>query len=85
MKKLSDEQREQIMRAANDAGAEFAQQVATETEEVRNWLAIEGGMARTDPDKTDFVEAAKGVQAQFAEERGAEFVELVKMIQAAAE
>ncbi|MEO1557489.1 MAG: TRAP transporter substrate-binding protein [Pseudomonadota bacterium] len=85
MKKLSDEQREQIMRAANDAGAEFAQQVATETEEVRNWLATEGGMARTDPDKTDFVEAAKGVQAQFAEERGAEFVELVKLIQAAAE
>ncbi|MEO9575908.1 MAG: TRAP transporter substrate-binding protein [Tateyamaria sp.] len=85
MKKLSDEQREQITRAANDAGAEFAQQVASETEEVRNWLATEGGMARTDPDKADFVEAAKGVQAQFAEQRGAEFVELVKMIQAAAE
>jgi len=85
MKKLSDEQREQIMRAAIDAGAEFAQQVAAETEEVRNWLATEGGMARTDPDKTDFVEAAKGVQAQFAEQRGAEFVDLVKMIQAAAE
>lgn len=85
MKKLSNEQREQILRAANDAGAEFAQQVASETEEVRNWLATEGGMARTDPDKTDFVEAAKGVQAQFAEQRGAEFVDLVNMIQAAAE
>ncbi|MEP1355987.1 MAG: TRAP transporter substrate-binding protein [Tateyamaria sp.] len=85
MKKLNDEQREQIIRAANDAGAEFAQQVASETEEVRTWLATEGGMARTDPDKTDFVEAAKGVQAKFAEERGAEFVQLVKMIQAAAE
>ncbi len=85
MKKLSDEQREQITRAANDAGAEFAAQVATETEEVRNWLASEGGMAMTTPDKTDFVEAAKGVQAQFAEQRGAEFVELVGMIQAAAD
>ena len=85
MKKLNDEQREQITRAANDAGVEFAQQVASETEEVRNWLATEGGMARTDPDKTDFVEAAKGVQAQFAEERGAEFVEMVNMIQAAAD
>lgn len=85
MKKLSDEQREQITRAANDAGAEFAMQVATETEEVRNWLANEGGMAMTTPDKTDFVEAAKGVQAQFAEQRGAEFVELVGKIQAAAE
>lgn len=84
MKKLSDEQREQIMRAANDAGAEFAAQVATETEEVRQWLVDEGGMARTDPDKTAFVEAAKGVQADFAEQRGAEFVELVGKIQAAA-
>lgn len=85
MKKLSDEQREQITRAANDAGKEFAAQVASETEEVRQWLATEGKMARTDPDKTDFVEAAKGVQSDFAEKRGAEFVELVKKIQAAAE
>lgn len=84
MKKLSDEQREQIMRAANDAGAEFAQQVATETEEVRQWLVDEGGMARTDPDKAAFVEAAKGVQQEFAEKRGEAFVELVGKIQAAA-
>lgn len=84
MKKLSDEQREQITRAANDAGAEFALQVATETEEVRTWLANEGGMAMTTPDKTDFVAAAKGVQKDFAEKRGAEFVELVGKIQAAA-
>ena len=85
MKKLSDEQREQIIRAANDAGAEFAEEVATETEEVRRWLVEEGGMARTDPDKADFVEAAKGVQKDFAEKRGADFVELVAKIQAAAE
>jgi tripartite ATP-independent transporter DctP family solute receptor len=84
MKKLNDEQREQIMRAANDAGAEFAAQVATETEEVRAWLAGEDGMAMTTPDKTDFVTAAKGVQKAFAEKRGAEFVELVGKIQAAA-
>ncbi|MEW9920149.1 TRAP transporter substrate-binding protein [Marimonas sp. MJW-29] len=85
MNKLSDEQREQIMRAANDAGKEFAAQVASETEEVRKWLATEGGMARTDPDKTAFVEAAKGVQQEFAEKRGADFVDLVAKIQAAAE
>ncbi len=85
MKKLNDEQREQIMRAATDAGAEFAAQVASETQEVRDWLATEGGMAMTTPDKTDFVAAAKGVQADFAEQRGADFVELVKAIQAAAE
>ncbi|MGB7244503.1 MAG: TRAP transporter substrate-binding protein [Sulfitobacter sp.] len=85
MSKLSDEQREQIMRAANDAGAELAVQVATETEEIRNWLVSDGGMAMTTPDKTDFVEAAKGVQQAFADKRSPEFVELVGKIQAAAE
>ena len=39
----------------------------------------------TTPDKADFVEAAKGVQADFAKNRGAEFVALVEAIQAAAE
>jgi len=85
MKKLNDEQREQIMRAATDAGAELALQVATETQEIREWLVSEGGMTMTTPDKTDFVKAAKTVQADFAEKRGAEFVGLVKAIQAAAE
>ncbi|WP_300034046.1 TRAP transporter substrate-binding protein [uncultured Roseobacter sp.] len=85
MRKLTDEQRAQIMEAAEAAGAEFAAQVANETEEVRQWLVSEGGMARTDPDKTDFVLAAKTVQDDFAAKRGEEFVELVKAIQAAAE
>ena len=85
MKKLSDEQREQILRAATDAGIEMRKQVATETEDVRNWLVNEGGMKMTRPDLTDFVEAAKVVQNDFAEKRGAEFVELVGKIQAAAE
>ena len=85
MKRLSDEQREQIQRAATDAGAEFRQQVLNETEEVRAWLSTEGGMAMTRPDKTDFIAAAKGVQQAFAEERGEEFVELVNQIQSAAE
>ena len=85
MKKLNDEQREQIIRAANDAGAQLAKEVATETQEIRDWLVSEGGMAMTTPDKADFVEAAKGVQADFAKNRGAEFVALVEAIQAAAE
>lgn len=85
MKKLSDEQREQILRAAHDAGIEMRQQVLTETEEVRTWLSTEGGMKMTRPDLTDFIAAAKTVQDDFAEKRGAEFVELVKKIQAAAE
>ncbi len=85
MESLTEEQREQIMRAAVDAGNEFSAQVATETEEVRQWLVEEGGMTRTDPDRTDFVAAALEVQNAVAEERGEEFVALVEMIQAAAE
>lgn len=85
MKKLNDEQRAQITEAANAAGAEFAAQMANDTEEVREWLVSEGNMARTDPDKTDFIAAARIVQDEVAAERGKEFVELVQAIQAAAE
>jgi tripartite ATP-independent transporter DctP family solute receptor len=85
MKRLSEEQREQILRAASDASTEFAAEIASETEEVREWLVAEGGMAMTRPDKTDFIAAAQEVQQHFAEQRGAEFVNLVKAIQAAAE
>lgn len=85
MKKLSDEQRAQIMEAAEAAGAEFAALVADETEEVREWLVSEGGMLRTDPDKAEFIEAAQTVQESFAAERDEEFVALVKAIQDAAE
>ena len=85
MNKLSDEQREQVMRAATDASAEFTVEVETETQEVRDWLVSEGGMEMTTPDKAEFIEAAKGVQKTFAEERGDDFVELVTAIQNAAE
>ena len=85
MKKLSDEQREQIMRAAVDAGNQFSDEVRTETEEVREWLVSEGGMTRTDPDRADFIAAAQTVQQSVAAERGQEFVDLVNMINAAAE
>ncbi len=85
MKRLSDEQRALIQDAAAAAGAEFAAQVANETEEVRKWLVDEGGMAMTRPDKTDFITAAQGVQASFAEQRGSDFVDLVKAIQDAAQ
>ena len=85
MSKLSDEQREQVQRAATDAGAELRKQVLNETEEIRTWLSTEGGMKMTRPDKTDFIKAAQTVQQDFAEKRGADFVELVGKIQAAAE
>lgn len=85
MKKLNDEQRGQILAAAQAASDEFAKQIATETDDVRNWLVQEGGMKMTRPDKADFIKAAQGIQKQFAEKRGADFVELVSAIQAAAQ
>ncbi|MFT5111103.1 MAG: tripartite ATP-independent transporter DctP family solute receptor [Parasphingorhabdus sp.] len=84
MTRLSDEMRAQVVKAATDAGNQFRDQVLNETEEVRSWLATEGGMARTDPDRTDFIKAAQGVQQAFAKERGEEFVNLVNAIQDAA-
>ncbi|WP_170610653.1 TRAP transporter substrate-binding protein [Ruegeria arenilitoris] len=84
MSKLSDEQRNWVYEAAQAASDELSRQFAAETEEVRQWLVSEGGMARTDPDKADFVEAAKQVQADFAAKRGDDFVALVQAIQAAA-
>ena len=83
MRRLSDEQRELVQRAATEAGAEFRQQVLNETEEVRAWLATEGGMMMTRPDKAAFIEAAMRVQRDFAEARGAEFVDLVAKLQEA--
>jgi TRAP-type transport system periplasmic protein len=85
MDRLSDDQRDQIMRAATEAGAELRQVVLNETEEIREWLSTEGGMAMTRPDRTDFIAAAQTVQQAVAAERGEEFVALVDMIQAAAE
>jgi len=85
MMRLSDEQREVVLRAAKDAGDEHTKIVIAEIEEVRDWLASDGGMAMTRPDKTEFIEAAKTVQQTFADERGAEFVDLLKAIEGAAE
>jgi tripartite ATP-independent transporter DctP family solute receptor len=85
MDRLTEEQREQIQRAAIDAGNQFSAEVASETEEVRQWLVTEGGMARTDPDRADFIAAAQEVQQAVAAERGQEFVDLVNMINAAAQ
>ena len=85
MKRLSDDQRAQVLKAAEDAGAQFRKEVANESEEVRAWLVKEGGMAMTRPDKKDFIKAAQGVQQAFAEKRGQEFIDMVNAINAAAE
>ncbi|WP_237267559.1 TRAP transporter substrate-binding protein [Sulfitobacter alexandrii] len=84
MKRLTDEQRQWVLDAADAAGKELREQVENETQEIREWLATEGGMAMTTPDKADFIAAAEKIQNEFAEARGPEFVELVGKIQAAA-
>jgi tripartite ATP-independent transporter DctP family solute receptor len=85
MQRLTDQQRAWVEEAADKAGKELREQIANETEEVRNWLVTEGGMEMTRPDKAAFIEAAKKVQQDFAEQRGEDFVDLVSKIQAAAE
>ena len=85
MKRLSDDQKTVIHRAVQAASDPLAAEVATSTQEIRDWLSSEGAMAMTVPDKTDFVAAAKQVQNNFAQKRGEEFVKLVAKIQAAAE
>lgn len=85
MRRLSDEHRDELRRAADAAGAALAKEVAEETETIREWLVQEGGMAMTVPDKTDFVAAAKMVQDEFAAKRGDDFTALVKKIQSAAQ
>ena len=84
MKRISDEQRAMVIEAVDAAGKELRVQVQNETDEIRTWLSTEGGMAMTKPDKADFIRVSQELQIEFAEKRGAEFVELVVKIQEAA-
>jgi tripartite ATP-independent transporter DctP family solute receptor len=85
MKKLSEEQRAAIQRAANEASDHQSAVVNKRIDEVRGWLTKDGGMSVTRPDRAAFVAAAKKVQADFAKEGGPQFTELLAKIQAAAE
>ncbi len=85
MSKLSDEQRDAVMRAAAEAGAYHTELKISEIESIREWLSTDGGMTMTRPDRAPFIEAAQKVQQAFAAERGDDFTDLVNAIQAAAE
>lgn len=84
MRKLNDEQRAAVLRAATEAGEHQTAVVTKRTDDVRAWLTDEGGMSATYPDRAPFIEAAKTVQAKFAAEGGPEFSELLAKIQAIA-
>ena len=85
MKKLSDEQRAAVKRAAQEASDHQTAVVTKRIDEVRSWLTKEGGMTATHPKRDAFVAAAKTVQAKFAADGGPKFTELLEKIQAAAE
>lgn len=85
MSGLTDAQRAAVERAADDAGAFHTEHMISKIESVRGWLSTDGGMTMTRPDRTDFIAAAKTVQDRFAEERGADFVDLLERIASAAE
>ena len=80
---LDDAQREAVMRAAREAGAFHTDYMIDRIEEVREWLSTEGGMSITRPDRTEFIEAARPVQENFAAERGEDFKMLLDEIRAA--
>lgn len=85
MKRLSDDQRAALLRAATEVSNEHNQSRRAAREDVRRWLVEQGGMDRTDPDRTAFIAAARQIQQDFADKRGAEFSALLEKIRAAAQ
>ena len=85
MKRLSDDQRAALLRAATEVGNEHNRSRRAAREEVRTWLVEQGGMERTDPDRTAFIAAARQVQQDFADKRGTEFSTLLEKIRAVAQ
>lgn len=84
LNKLTDDQREAILRAAAETG-EYVKGVMTQKiAEVRTWLTTEGGMEEAPFDKSGFIEAAQKVQDEFAADKGEDFNALLADIRAAA-
>ncbi len=82
MGRLSDDQRAAVLRAAEEAGRHQAAVMAQATDDVRAWLAADGGMAMTAPDRAPFIAAAETVQAEFAAEAEPRFQALLTQIRA---
>lgn len=80
MNKLSAEQRAGLFRAGMATDLEYRKVMVQEIENVRKFLAEEGGMKVTYPDRKDFIAAAQRVQNQWLADKGGEFRELVEKI-----
>ncbi len=81
MSRLTDAQREAVVKAAKEAGEFHTRYSLDQIKQEREWLTSKGGMKMTEPDRAPFIEAAKKVQEKFATQRGEEFVDLVTQIQ----
>jgi tripartite ATP-independent transporter DctP family solute receptor len=84
MQKLTPEQRAAIYQAADIAAAISRKQTIDDEEGLIKILKEKHGVKFTEPDKAPFIAAAAKVQEAFAKERGPDYLELVKEIQAAA-
>lgn len=84
MKKLTPEQQKAIYAAADKAAEVSRKQTLSEEEGLIKTLKEKHGVTFTEPDKAPFIAAAAKVQEAFAKERGPDYLELVKEIQAAA-
>ena len=87
MDRLTDAQKEAVLKAAFDAGVFHKEEMSRQISEIRAFLTTEGqgGMQTTDFDKSDFIAAGQRVQDRYADEKGDDFRNLLAAIRAAAE
>lgn len=84
MSKLSDAQRDAVMRAAAEAGVFHRKEMDKQTEGIRAFLTGEGGMQTAELDRSGFIEAGLRVQDRYAADKGDDFIALVAAIRAEA-
>ncbi len=84
MKKMTDKQRESIIRAAAAASETHKEIMNSKITAVKAFLSKEGGMKITQPDREGFIKAAINVQEAFIKDKSQKLKDLVKDIRAAA-
>ena len=84
MGRLDEDQRAAVMKAAAEAGIYHRDTMGAQVDEIRRFLADEGGMETTYPDKAPFIERALKVQDAYAAKRGDDFRALLEQIRAVA-
>ena len=85
MKKLSDEQKDALRRAAHDAEKYQRSKMLKDLDGTREFLINKGGMKITYPDKAEFIKAGIKVQNEFLKEKNDEGIsDLVNKIREAA-